>query len=212
VDEARRLAEEAFARREGPPARIAAMHAWLGGAAGPAPAPLFTKLAKDAPPEEQVALQVRYWTAAANTSLRALGQQPDRLVYELMHHAHYDPAAALKDVPRVRAEDLTQVDDQVLILLLGEAQRSLDEAAQRRLEAAAERSLPVAAVRAYLDRGAWAPSLEQLPLAVQGALHLARSRQAGLSAREREDLRALAHGCDPLGGYVRRALAGWPAA
>ena len=211
VDEAQRLAEEAFDRREGSPARVAAMHAWLAGDTGPVRAPLFTKLAAGAP-EEQVALQVRYWTAAANASLRELGRHPDRLVYELMQHAHYDPATALKDVPRVRGEDLAGVDDQVLILLLGEAQRARDAVAQQRLEAAARTSLPIEAVRAYLDRGAWGTTLGQLPLPVQGALHMARSRQNGVDAREREELRALAHHCDPLGGYVRRALAGWPSA
>jgi hypothetical protein len=211
IEEARRLAEEAFARREGPQARIAAIHAWLGGGARPAHAPLFTKLAAGAP-EEQVALHVRYWTAAENASLRELGRQPDRLLYELLQHAHYDPAAALQDVPRVRAEDLVQVDDQVLILLLGEAQRASNLVARQRLEAAAERSLPGAAVRAYLDRGAWTAALGQLSLPVQGALHMARSRQKGLAPRERDDLRALAHHCDPLGGYVRMALAGWPSA
>ncbi|HEY7509470.1 MAG TPA: tetratricopeptide repeat protein [Vicinamibacteria bacterium] len=212
VEEARRVAEEAFARQEGPRGRIAAIHTWLGRGQPTATAPLLMQLAAGSPPEEHMALQVRYWTAAANASLQPLGDPQDRVLYELMQHAHYDPVAALKDVARVRTDDLAQLEDQVLILLLGEARRASDAVATQRLEAAAERSLPVAALRAYLDDGTWAGALDELTLAEQGALHLARSRQHGLSLREREELVALAHGCDPVGGYVRMALAGWPQA
>jgi hypothetical protein len=188
------------------------MHTWLGRGLPTATPPLLMKLAAGSPPEQHVALQVRYWTAAANVSLMQIGDPQDRVVYELMHHAHYDPAAALKDVARVRADDLAQVNDQVLILMLGEARRAADAVALQRLEAAAERSLPVAALRAYLDDGKWTPTLDELTLAEQGALHLARSRQQGVPSQEREELGKLAGACDPVGGYVRMALAGWPRA
>jgi tetratricopeptide (TPR) repeat protein len=209
VDEARALAEQAFARKEGWLYQLAASHAWLSGDRGPAGETLLTSLAQgDA--TQRLELQVRFWTAPANTSLAPLAAEPDKAIYALLQHAHYDPPTALKDLASARAEDLSSLDLQVQILLLSEAYLTHAEAARQRLEPVVEGYLRPAAVFAYLDRGAWDKSLEDLPLAPQGALHLARSRKEGLAPREREKLRALAHDCDPLGGYVRMALSQWP--
>ncbi len=209
VDEAKKLAEESLGRKEGSPVQLAGMYAWLSGGSNPAADTLLIKLTAGEP-GERLRLQVRYWTAPADASLAALAGQPDQVAYQLMQHAHYEPKAAIKDVLTTRAEDLSQVDLQVLILLLGEAHPSRDAAARQQLEAVVQQYLPPTAVHAYLDDGTWTKALQDLPLAVHGALHLARSRQEGVAPREREDLRALAHRCDPLGGYVRMALARWP--
>jgi hypothetical protein len=128
-----------------------------------------------------------------------------------MQNAHYDPRAALKAVSAVRTEDLSQLTPEVLVLLLGEAHASHDAAARKKLEAVAQRRLPIGTMEAYFERGTWAKDLDELPLTMHGALHLARSREAGLPAREKEQLRSLAYGCDPVGGYVRMALGSWPA-
>jgi hypothetical protein len=209
TDEARQLAEQAFSRKEGRLYQLAAFHAWLSGGKGPAADALLTRLAEgDA--AERLALQVRFWTAPANASLAPLAGAPDKGLYALLQHAHYDPKAALQDLVAARAEDLSSLDLQVQLLLLGEAHLTHSDAARQRLEPVVQRYLPPGAVLAYLDQGTWDQSLEDLPLATQGALHLARSRKQGLSPRDREDLRALAHGCDPVGGYVRMALSHWP--
>jgi hypothetical protein len=208
VEEARKLAEEAFARKEGPTAQLAGMHAWLSGAPA-AVDPLFTRLA-GGDPGASLELQVRFWTAPVTMSLAALAREPDRGLYQVMQHAHFDPKAALKDVLATRPDDLGQLSGEVLILLLAETRLPSDAAARKRLEGAGGRYLPVSAVRAYLDQGTWSPSLDRLPLSFHGALHLARSRQEGVPTPERERLRALARDSDPVGGYVRMALAGWP--
>jgi hypothetical protein len=211
TDEARKLAEESFARREGGLFQLAAMHAWLSGGSGSVPDTLVTQLAQgDA--RELLELQVQFWTAPADASLAPLAADPDHGLYQLMQHAHYDPAAAVRDVTTAREDDLRRLDLQVQILLLGEAHLAGAKAASARLEPAVQRYLPPSAVRAYLDDGTWSDAVEKMPLAVHGALHLARSRQGGLSSKQREDLRALARSCDPLGGYVRMALERWPPA
>jgi hypothetical protein len=208
VEEARKLAEEAFARTEGPQAQLAGMHAWLSGAPA-AVDPLFTRLA-GGDPGASLELQVRFWTAPATMNLAALAREPDRALYQLMQHAHFDPKTALKDVLTTRADDLGGLSGEVLILLLAETRVPAEAPARKRLEGAGERYLPVSAVHAYLDQGTWAAPLDRLPLSFHGALHLARSRRDGLPAPERQRLRALARDCDPVGGYVRMALAGWP--
>jgi len=68
----------------------------------------------------------------------------------------------------------------------------------------------VADVRGYLADGKWTEALDVLDLYDQGALHLARARQASIPAGERDRLRALAARCDPFGGYVHKALSDWP--
>jgi hypothetical protein len=211
VDEARKLAEESFARKEGGLYQLAAMHAWLSRGSGPAAETLLTKLA-EGDPLERLELQVRFWTAPADASLAPLAGRPDHGLLMLMQHAHYDPKAAIRDVLTARPEDLRRLDLQVQVLLLGEAHLAGATAAWQRLGPVVERYLPPSAVRAYLDDGTWNDAIEQMPLAVHGALHLERSRKAGLSPQQREELRALAERCDPLGGYVRMALARWPAA
>src|SRR5262249_2769437 len=105
---------------------------------------------------------------------------------------------------------LSQLDQQVQILLLGEARSSHSTAASQRLETPASRDVAPAAVRAYPDDGTWAHALAEPPLASHRAPRLARSRQESVSPQERADLRAVADGCDPLGGYVRMAVARWP--
>jgi hypothetical protein len=209
VDEAKRLAEQAFTRNEGWPYQLAAAHTWLSGGAGPAGDTLLNKLA-EGDVTQRLELQVRFWAAPANASLAPFAGSPDKAVYALLQHAHYDPKAALGDLLAARAEDLSSLDLQVQILLLGEAHLTHAEAARQRLQPLVEKQLAPDAVFAYLDQGTWDESLKDLPLAPQGALHLARSRNPGLPAAEREKLRALAHGCDPLGGYVRMALSQWP--
>jgi hypothetical protein len=207
VDEAKGLAEQAYARKEGSQYLLAASHTWLSGGKGPET--LLTSLAGgDA--RQRLELQVRFWSAPQNASLAPLATEPDKGLYSLLQHAHYDPQAALKDLPGARVEDLSSLDFQVQILLLSEAHLKRAEAARQRLEPVVQKYLPPAAVFAYLDQGTWDKTLEDLPLGPQGALHLARSRKEGLSARERDELRALAHGSDPLGGYVRMALTQWP--
>ena len=208
VDEARKLAEEAVARKEGPQAQLAGMHAWLSGAPT-AVDPLFTRLA-GGDPGASLELQVRFWTAPATMNLAALAREPDHGLYQLMQHAHFDPKTALKDVLATRADDLSGLSGEVLILLLAETRVPAEAAVRKRLEGAGERYLPVTDVHAYVDRGTWSASLDRLPLSFHGALHLARSRRAGLPAPERERLRVLARDCDPVGGYVRMALASWP--
>jgi tetratricopeptide (TPR) repeat protein len=211
VVEAKTLAEEAFARKEGSPLHLAAIHAWLSGGSGPAAETLLTKLA-EGDPRERLELQVRFWTAPADASLAPLAAQPDQGLYRLMQHAHYDPRAAIADVLTARPEDLRRLDLQVQILLLAEAHRAGATAAWQRLEPVVERYVPPSSVRAYLDDGTWDEAVEELPLAAHAALHLARSRKPGLSPQQRADLRALAERSDPVGGYVRMALAGWPPA
>lgn len=209
VDEAKGLAEQAFSRKEGWLYQLAASHAWLSGGTGPAAETLLTRLAEgDA--TQRLELQVRFWTAPANASLAPLAGEPDKALYALLQHAHYDPKAALGDLLTTRAEDLSSLDLQVQILLLSEAHFTHAEAARQRLEPVVLKYVAPDAVFAYLDQGTWDKTLKDLPLAPQGALHLARSRREGLSPREREELRALARGCDPLGGYVRMALSQWP--
>jgi len=209
VDEAKRLAEQSFARNEGWLYQLAAAHTWLSGGAGPAAQTLLTKLA-EGDVTQRLELQVRFWTAPANASLAPLARETDKTLYALLQHAHYDPKAALGDLLKARADELSSLDLQVQILLLSEAHLTRAEAALRRLQPVVEKQLPPDAVFAYLDQGTWDESLKDLPLAPQGALHLARSRKPGLPPGEREKLRALAHSCDPLGGYVRMALSQWP--
>jgi tetratricopeptide (TPR) repeat protein len=211
VAEAKTLAEEAFARNEGSLLHLAAVHAWLSGGRGPTAETLLTKLAAG-DPTARLELQVRFWIAPADASLAPLAAEPDQGLYRLMQHAHYDPRAAIADVLTTRPDDLRRLDLEVRILLLAEAHVAGAAAARQRLEPAVERFVPPSAIRAYLDDGTWDSAVEELPLAAHAALHLARSRKQGLSPQQRADLRALAERSDPVGGYVRMALAGWPPA
>jgi hypothetical protein len=207
-DEARKLTEDAFAHKEGALASVAGLHAWLSGAPAQVD-PLFTRLASGEA-AAVIELQVRFWTAPPSLSLAPLAHESDRGLYQLMQHAHFDPRAAIKDVNTISGDDLSRLGGEVLILLLAETRPPADAAARKRLEGAGARWLPASAVHAYLDQGAWSSSLEKLPLSFHGALHLARSRRDNVPAAERRGLRALARDCDPVGGYVRMALAGWP--
>jgi hypothetical protein len=208
VEEARALARDAFARNEGSKPELAAAHSWLGGSDADA---LLTKLA-EGKPAEAAGLRVRFWTAAADTAMATLPAE-DRDVYALLQDAHYRPATALDDAARLKVEALQQVNSQVLLLLLGEATRAGHAAARAQLDAGMSRfRVPLQVVHAYLETGAWSPRLDDLDLWDQGALHLARSRQAAVDAAERGRLRAVAGRCDPVGGYVRKALEQWPSA
>src|SRR5262249_48265768 len=92
-DQAKKLAEGVFAHNGAGKASLAGVHAWLSGGAGHER--LLPKVSDSA--EELLSLRIRFWTAPADSSLAPLAAQPDRAVYELLQHAHFDPRAAVKD-------------------------------------------------------------------------------------------------------------------
>jgi hypothetical protein len=212
ADDADKLLKDAFnASDESTRYRIAGLCSWLGAARGSAGEELLLKLGKPGP-GDLLRFRVRFWNTAADADLRSLGADPEKRMYALMQHAHFDPGSALNDAAAMRSEDLTELDGPVLVLLLGESIRSGHAAARARLEAAASRvGVPVPQVQAYLEQGQWSDPVDQLTLQHHGALHLARSRASGLAPGERERLRDLAARSDPLGGYAHKAVEAWPA-
>jgi hypothetical protein len=207
-DEAMRVAEEAFARKEGSRFRLARIQAWLSRRPG---APADTLIAKMAlAPNDAQEVRVHFWLVGQKTDLAPLRAEPGWAMCQLMLDAHYDPRKALEDAARAGPDALQQVDAVVLILLLGEARADRDAEARKRLEAALDPYVPVPDVRRYFDDGSWSEALDDVGLAERGALFLSRSRNDRLPSQERERLRARARLHDPLGGYVQMALAGWP--
>jgi hypothetical protein len=211
ADEAKALLEGAFGAAP-PPARyrVAALHHWLTGAPDALTDVLVRRLMPDA--ADALRFRIRFWDAPADVALRPALPDAEHPFHRLALHAHFDPKAALTDALTVAADDLSSLDPEVLLLLLGEALRTPEPRARERMEAAVRLTdLSLPALAAYLERAEWSDAVEQLDLPLQGALHLSRSRRSEVPAPERERLRALAARCDPAGGFVTRALAAWPA-
>lgn len=209
VEEAKKILQEAFQKKEGSREHLARLHAWLGGSPSAAPDPLLAKLGMDA--SDVLKFRAAAWMAPAGLSLAPLATDPDRPVIELVLHARSNPSAALQEVMRVSPASLGSLQPEVVVLLLGESIRSGTDAVRGRLEAAARNEgLPVPAIRAYLEQGTWSLPLDELSLSLQGALRLVRSRNVGLPPGERQSLRAWAVRSDPIGGYVRKAADDWP--
>lgn len=212
VDEAKKLLEIEFVkvpRHE--QVRLAAIHHWLTGGSDAAADVLYQRLGtKEA--SDALRFRVRFWEAPQNVPLAPLLPVPEHALHRLSLHARFDPPAAVAEIPKVRTGDIAGMDAEVLLLLLGEASRVAQPVVRQRLDAAAaEAGLPVPAIAGYLERAEWTEELEQMELPAQGALHLGRSRRPGIAPAERDRLRALAARCDPVGGFVAKALSSWPA-
>ena len=209
-DEAKILLEAAFATAdEYRRVRLAGVRCWLGGAADPSSDALYRKVAAGSS-ADALRFRIRFWMAPGDAALKPL-PSAEHGFQRLALHAHFDPSAALRDVAAVPLDDLASLDNEVLLLLLGEAARAAEPRIREKLEAAVRRSdLPLAPILAYLERAGWSEDVERLQLPVQGALHLSRSRRSEIAPPERDRLRALARRCDPAGGFVTRALADWP--
>lgn len=210
VEEAKRVAAEAFTLAEGQQKlRLAATYGWLEGGGAKANA-LFAKLPEQQP-EDLARWGIRFWTAPRQVDVAKVGQGPFADYWQLTHAAHFEPRGALGRIPASRAETLQALDEEVLVLLLGEARRIGDTAALSRLEPLVDDALPGDAIDAYLAQGAWTDAVDELAMGVRAALHVARSRQPGLPAAEVRRLRELAARCDAVHGFASRALESWPA-
>jgi tetratricopeptide (TPR) repeat protein len=212
TDEAKALLEQAFPRApEEEQARLAAIHYWLTGASDPSKDVLVRRVTTSSA-ADALRFRIRFWSAPVDLAFRPALPAAEHAFQQMALHAHFDPAVALRDALAVSPDILAELDEEVLLLLVGEALRQANAATRERLEAAARlNDLPFADIAAYLERAAWSEDVERLSLPRQGALHLARSRRREVAPTERERLRALAARCDPAGGFVTRALAEWPA-
>jgi tetratricopeptide (TPR) repeat protein len=210
-DAAKVVLDEAFPRSdERQQYDLAGRYAWISGP-DPLAETLFRKL-RLADPVDALRFRVRFWTGPEGADLKPLGSDPSLAFYTLMSSARRDPSAARRAVASMAPAHLQDVDGEVLLLLLGEAVRVGDGSARTRLERAATLGgIPSQRVVDYLERGAWSEAIEELSLPQQGALHFSRARRPEVPAAERDRLRALAARCDPVGGFVTKALAVWPA-
>jgi hypothetical protein len=122
-----------------------------------------------------------------------------------------DPAAALQRCKDAEPGALAQVDDEMLILLAGEAWRAGDGPLFERLWAATTLPLSLDAVRGWIDRGAEPEDGWRLDPGERAGLLLARARRRAASGEgDPRDLTA-ALTEDPLVGPATVAAARWPA-
>jgi hypothetical protein len=206
-EEAKKVATEAFTSNAMSRDRLAGLYFWLSGS-GPGAETLAARL-PHASPTTAAECRVRFWTAAPDFSLAPFAKDPDRPILEVIQQAHYHPRDALDAAARLPQDRMPELGVEVASLLLAESVRTGHAAARERLATAAVAfQMPVRQMEDYVMRGAWSEDLDELSLSAEGALHLVRSR--AVAGTERARLRDLAGRCDPIGGFIRRALNDWP--
>jgi len=204
TDDAQKIAREAFEGLEGDrKLGMAAVVSWLGGPESPGEALLGKSPGET--PDDRMLWRLRYWTAQQNAAI------PKGPVARLLFTSRYQPVDALTQVAAMKPEDISAVGVEVAVLLEGEALRTKNERAISKIDQTLDlMGVPQARIKAYLTEGAWSEDVDEMPLPLHAALHAARARGAQLSPLERKRLLDLARQCDPVGGFTRRALAGWP--
>ncbi len=118
------------------------------------------------------------------------------------------PGDAVARAKKASARSLTLLPASVTTLLLGEAARVEDAEAVEKLGRPFGKRV-VGAIAAYVHSGQLDDSVLDLPLELQAALHLVRSRVSLLSPKERSDCLAWARKADVFKGPVTVAIGGW---
>ena len=210
LDEARSLLETGYRRAKGAARlRMATIDAWLADRSrGTKKGGLVEMMSMSV--HHKLEFGIRAWRTGKDASLVGIKDSPDRSMLELVQLAHYQPWKALDATLGVAAEDLESLDRTVLVLLLGEAIRTDHAAAEPLATAATALEIDVDPLSTYLMTGEWRNELDDLVPMEQGALHVVRARLGTVDGPVREALRERAAGCDPVGGFVRKALDDWP--
>ena len=124
--------------------------------------------------------------------------------------ARSNPDAALARVRKADPMATLRLPAAVHVLLLAEASRRGDASDVAGRLAAGGLGRGADAITSFVRTGKVTDEVSGMPLEMRAAMELARSRTAGLPARERADLVALARTSDLLQGPVTVAITGWP--
>jgi hypothetical protein len=143
-------------------------------------------------------------------AIEKVKNEPLREALRVSVDARSNPDAALARVRRGDPMTALRLPAAVHVLLLAEASRRDDSSDVAARLAAGGLGRGAEAITSFVRTGRVTDEVAGLPLEMRAAMELARSRVAGLSAKERTELVALARTSDILQGPVTVALSSWP--